>query len=250
MAAVRRNCNEVNAMKIIKAKSYQDLSRKAANLISAQVILKPECVLGLATGSTPIGTYRQLVEWYQKDDIDFSRVTTFNLDEYVGLSPENPQSYHAFMRRNLFDHVNLAPERCHVPDGCATDLARACREYDAAIAEKGGIDLQLLGIGGNGHIAFNEPGEAFEKDTHIVALKESTIRANQRFFASADQVPRQAITMGIRLIMQARKILLIAEGTAKKRALEQALFGPISAQVPASILQLHPDLTVICHVEE
>ena len=237
-------------MKIIKAKSYQDLSRKAANLISAQVILKPECVLGLATGSTPIGTYRQLVEWYQKDDIDFSRVTTFNLDEYVGLSPENPQSYHAFMRRNLFDHVNLASERCHVPDGCATDLARACREYDAAIAEKGGIDLQLLGIGGNGHIAFNEPGEAFEKDTHIVALKESTIQANQRFFASADQVPRQAITMGIRLIMQARKILLIAEGTAKKQALEQALFGPISAQVPASILQLHPDLTVICHVEE
>ena len=237
-------------MKIIKAKSYQDLSRKAANLISAQVILKPECVLGLATGSTPIGTYRQLVEWYQKDDVDFSRVTTFNLDEYVGLSPENPQSYHAFMRRNLFDHVNLVPERCHVPDGCATDLARACREYDAAIAERGGIDLQLLGIGGNGHIAFNEPGEAFEKDTHIVALKESTIQANQRFFASADQVPRQAITMGIRLIMQARKILLIAEGTAKKRALEQALFGPISAQVPASILQLHPDLTVICHVEE
>ncbi len=199
MTAVRRNFNEVNAMKIIKAKSYQDLSRKAANLISAQVILKPECVLGLATGSTPIGTYRQLVEWYQKDDVDFSRVTTFNLDEYVGLSPENPQSYHAFMRRNLFDHVNLAPERCHVPDGCATDLARACREYDAAIAERGGIDLQLLGI---------------------------------------------------RLIMQARKILLIAEGTAKKRALEQALFGPISAQVPASILQLHPDLTVICHVEE
>ena len=237
-------------MKIIKAKSYQDLSRKAANLISAQVILKPECVLGLATGSTPIGTYRQLVEWYQKDDVDFSRVTTFNLDEYVGLSPENPQSYHAFMRRNLFDHVNLAQERCHVPDGCATDLARACREYDAAIAEKGGIDLQLLGIGGNGHIAFNEPGEAFEKDTHIVALKESTIQANQRFFASADQVPRQAITMGIRLIMQARKILLIAEGPAKKQALEQALFGPISAQVPASILQLHPDLTVICHVEE
>ena len=237
-------------MKIISAKSYQDLSRKAANIISAQVILKPNCVLGLATGSTPIGTYRQLAEWYRKDDIDFSAVTTFNLDEYVGLSPEDPQSYHYFMRVNLFSHVNLRPDCCHVPDGCAPDLAQACRDYDAAIAAHGGIDLQLLGIGGNGHIAFNEPGEAFEKNTHIVQLKESTIQGNKRFFESEDQVPRQAITMGIRLIMQARKILLIADGAAKKDALEKALYGPITAAVPASILQLHPDLTVISHVED
>ena len=245
MTAARRNFNEVNAMKIIKAKSYQDLSRKAANLISAQVILKPECVLGLATGSTPIGTYRQLVEWYQKDDVDFSRVTTFNLDEYVGLSPENPQSYHAFMRRNLFDHVNLAPERCHVPDGCATDLARACREYDAAIAERGGIDLQLLGIGHNGHIGFNEPGGAFEKETHCVALTENTIQANARFFGPGEKVPTHAYTMGIKTIMSAKKILLIASGEDKAEILNKMICGPIVPAVPASVLQLHNDVTVV-----
>lgn len=236
-------------MRIIKAKSYQDLSRKAANIISAQVILKPNCVLGLATGSTPLGTYRQLVEWYRKDDIDFSKVTTFNLDEYVGLRPDDPQSYYSYMRQNLFDLTNLRPGSCHVPDGCAVDLAAACRDYDAAISEAGGIDLQLLGIGSNGHIAFNEPGAAFEKDTHIVSLRESTIAANSRFFPDGC-VPRQAITMGIRLIMQARKILLIADGPGKRNALHRALYGPISAEIPASILQLHPDLTVICHVKE
>lgn len=237
-------------MKIIKAKSYQELSRKAAALIAAQVTLKPNCVLGLATGSTPIGTYDRLAEMHQKGELDFSRVTTFNLDEYVGLSPENPQSYHAFMQAQLFGRVNLAPERCHVPDGCAENTLQTCREYDEAIARVGGLDLQLLGIGGNGHIAFNEPGDAFVGDTHIVTLEESTIRANRRFFQSEEQVPRQAITMGIRSIMQSRKILLIADGEAKKAALEKALFGSITPQVPASILQIHPDLTVICHVEE
>lgn len=237
-------------MEIIKAKSYQELSRRAAALISAQVILKPQCVLGLATGSTPIGTYDQLAEAYQRGELDFSRVTTFNLDEYVGLSPENPQSYHAFMQEQLFRRVNLAPERCHVPDGCARVPELACREYEEDIAAAGGIDLQLLGIGGNGHIAFNEPGSVFERDTHIVMLEESTIRANRRFFQSEEQVPRKAITMGIGRIMQARKILLIADGAAKKDALDKALFGPITPQVPASILQLHPNLTVICHVEE
>lgn len=236
-------------MRVIKAKSYQDLSRKAANILSAQVILKPNCVLGLATGNTPLGTYRQLADWYRKDDIDFSRVTTFNLDEYVGLGPDDPQSYHGYMRQNLFDLVNLRPEACHLPNGCAADLSTACREYDAAISEAGGIDLQLLGIGSNGHIAFNEPGAAFEKDTHIVTLRESTRLANSSFFPDGC-VPHQAITMGIRLIMQARKILLIADGPRKRDALHKALYGPISAEVPASILQLHPDLTVICHVEE
>lgn len=237
-------------MEIIKAKSYQELSCKAAALISAQVLLKPQCVLGLATGSTPIGTYDRLAENYQNGALDFSRVTTFNLDEYVGLSPDDPQSYHAFMQAHLFRRVNLAPERCHVPDGCADDLQQVCRDYDAAIENAGGLDLQLLGIGGNGHIAFNEPGDAFVGDTHIVTLEESTIRANRRFFQSEEQVPRRAITTGIRRIMQARKILLIADGAAKKDALDKALFGPITPQVPASILQLHPDLTVICHVED
>lgn len=237
-------------MKIIHAKSYADLSRKTANIISAQVIIKPNCVLGLATGSTPLGTYKQLIDWYNKDDIDFSQVTTFNLDEYVGLAPDNPQSYHAYMRENLFDHVNLRKEACHVPDGMASDPEEACRRYDAMIQNHGGIDLQLLGIGKNGHIAFNEPGEAFEKDTHIVSLDTSTLQANRRFFGPEEKMPQQAITMGIRLIMQAKKILLIADGPGKREILEKALFGPISAQVPASILQLHPDLTVICHVED
>lgn len=237
-------------MKIIQAKSYQDMSRKAANIISAQVILKPNCVLGLATGATPIGTYQQLIDWYRKDDIDFSRVTTFNLDEYVGLSPDDPQSYHAYMREIFFDHVNLQKNAVHLPDGMADDLPAACAHYDAAIASHGGIDLQLLGIGTNGHIAFNEPGEAFEKDTHIVSLDPSTLRANRRFFASPEEMPRQAITMGIRMIMQAKRILLLADGEGKRDILNKALYGPISAQIPASILQLHPDLTVICHVEE
>ncbi len=237
-------------MKIIHAKSYADLSRKAANIISAQVILKPNCVLGLATGSTPLGTYKQLIEWYNKDDIDFSQVTTFNLDEYVGLDPADPQSYHAYMRENLFDHVNLRKNAVHVPDGMVEDLADACKRYDALIQSHGGIDLQLLGIGKNGHIAFNEPGEAFEKDTHIVTLETSTLQANRRFFGTEEDMPKHAITMGIRMIMQAKKILLIADGESKRDILNKALYGPISAQVPASILQLHPDLTVVCHVED
>lgn len=237
-------------MKIITAKSYQELSRRAAALISAQILLKPDCVLGLATGSTPIGAYQQLAEWHRQGELDFSAVTTFNLDEYVGLSPENPQSYHAFMQEQLFCRVNLAPERCHVPDGCSENPEETCRAYDAAIAAAGGVDLQLLGIGSNGHIAFNEPGESFPRNTHITDLKESTIQANRRFFESVDQVPRRAITMGIGSIMQARRILLIADGAGKKQALEQALYGPITPHVPASVLQLHPDLTVICHVED
>ena len=237
-------------MKVIHTKNYQELSEKAARLIAAQVTVKPDCVLGLATGSTPIGAYQQLVRMYEHGELDFSEVTTFNLDEYVGLTPENDQSYHYFMHDHLFDHVNLRPECCHVPDGCAKDPAKFCEEYDAAIAAKGGIDLQLLGIGGNGHIAFNEPCAEFVPATHLVSLKESTIEANKRFFASADEVPRQAITLGIRRIMQAKKVLLLADGSAKKDAIEKALYGPITPEVPASILQLHPDLTVICHLDD
>ena len=236
-------------MQLIRVSSYEELSRKAADIISAQVILKPGCVLGLATGSTPIGTYRQLIERFRRGDLDFSRVTAFNLDEYLGISPEHPQSYHAFMQEHLFRHINICPQRCHVPEGCAEDPRAFARAYDQAITEHGGIDLQLLGIGNNGHIAFNEPGDAFIKETHVVSLKKSTIEANKRFFTSIDQVPTQAITMGVGSIMQAKKVLLLAEGPVKKDALEKALYGPICPQMPASILQLHPDLTVICHVD-
>jgi glucosamine-6-phosphate deaminase len=234
-----------NMMKFVTVDSYEKLSRKAANIISAQVISKPNCVLGLATGSSPVGTYRQLIEWYNKGDLDFSNVVSINLDEYVGLTGDNDQSYRYFMQTNLFDHVNIRRENTYVPNGCATDTDRECTEYDARIEAYGGIDLQLLGIGLDGHIGFNEPADVFEKGTHVVDLHESTIKANARFFANESDVPRKAITMGMGAIMQAKKVLLIANGKAKKDILQKAFFGPITPAVPASILQLHPDLTVI-----
>lgn len=233
-------------MNIIKAKDYQDMSRKAANIISAQVIMKPDCVLGLATGSTPVGTYRQLIEWYEKGDLDFSRVSTVNLDEYRGLTHTDPQSYYYFMQENLFDHVNIDKAATHVPDGTNPDAADACAKHEQIIKSLGGIDLQLLGLGNNGHIGFNEPGAAFEKETHLVDLAESTIRANARFFASIDEVPKQAYTMGIRTIMQAKKILVVVSGEGKADIVSRAFFGPVTPEVPASILQMHPDVTVVC----
>ncbi len=232
-------------MKLIKASDYKDMSRKAANIISAQVILHPSCVLGLATGSTPIGTYEQLVEWYRKGDLDFSLIHSVNLDEYCGLSPENPQSYRYFMNCHLFHLVNINEKNTYIPNGMASDLQEECRRYDQLISELGGIDLQLLGLGHNGHIGFNEPNKAFEKTTHIVDLGQSTIEANSRFFPTIEDVPRQAITMGIKSIMQAKKILLIVNGESKKEILRRSLYGPVTPEVPASILQLHPDLTVI-----
>ena len=232
-------------MVIYKAKNYQDLSRKAANIISAQIIMKPDCVLGLATGSSPIGTYKQLIEWYNKGDLDFAKVTTINLDEYKGLDPDNDQSYRYFMNTNLFDHVNIDKARTYVPNGLEEDSEKACADYNEIIRSVGGIDMQLLGIGGNGHIGFNEPGAAFEKETHCVDLTESTIKANARFFETMDDVPKQAYTMGIKNIMTAKKILLVATGEAKAEALYKSLYGPITPNVPASILQLHPDVTVV-----
>ncbi|MBQ3088806.1 MAG: glucosamine-6-phosphate deaminase [Clostridia bacterium] len=232
-------------MKFITVDSYEKLSRQAANIISAQVIIKPDSVLGLATGSSPIGTYKQLIEWYNKGDIDFSNTITVNLDEYVGLRGDNDQSYRYFMDNNLFNHINIKKENTFVPNGCADDLCKECAAYDAKIKELGGIDLQLLGIGLDGHIGFNEPDEFFVKSTHVVKLHESTIEANSRFFASKDEVPTEAVTMGMISIMQAKKILLVANGKNKKEILEKAFFGPITPQIPASILQLHPDLTVI-----
>lgn len=232
-------------MRIYKGKDYADMSRKAANIISAQVIMKPGCVLGLATGSTPIGLYQQLVAWYEKGDLDFSEVRTVNLDEYKGLSRENDQSYYYFMHHNLFDHVNLPAENSHLPNGMEPDSDKECRRYSELIRSMGGVDLQLLGIGHNGHIGFNEPGDAFDNDVHCVNLTQSTIEANKRFFASADDVPKQAYTMGIKTIMQAKKILIVASGEDKADIVRDAFFGPITPKVPASVLQLHNDVTLV-----
>ncbi len=232
-------------MKIIRARDYNDMSRKAANIISAQIIMKPNCVLGLATGSTPIGTYAQLVEWYHKGDLDFSEVTTVNLDEYKGLTKDNEQSYYYFMNDNLFSKVNIDPKRTFLPDGTEPDSDKACADYNKVIASVGGVDLQLLGLGHNGHIGFNEPGMAFEAETHCVDLTESTMKANQRFFDSMDDVPKQAYTMGIKTIMQAKKILVVVSGEDKASIVKEAFFGPITPKIQASVLQLHNDVTVV-----
>ncbi|WP_026665085.1 glucosamine-6-phosphate deaminase [Butyrivibrio sp. FC2001] len=231
-------------MKIIRAKDYNDMSRKAANIISAQVIMKPDSVLGLATGATPVGTYKQLIDWYNKGDIDFSEVTTINLDEYRGLPKTHKQSYWHFMHENFFNHVNVPENNIHVPDGSNLNSEEACEEYEEIIRKAGGIDLQLLGIGTDGHIGFNEPGEAFELLTHCVDLTQSTIDSNQKFFGD-EEMPRQAYTMGIKSIMQARKVLMVVNGESKADIIERALFGRVTPEVPASVLQMHPDFTII-----
>ena len=223
-------------MRIYKAKDYEEMSRKAAGIVSAQIIMKPDCVLGLATGSTPVGLYKQLIEWYRNGDLDFSGVRTVNLDEYKGISRENDQSYYYFMHQNLFDHVNIPAGNTHLPDGM---------EPDELIQSMGSVDLQLLGIGHNGHIGFNEPADAFDKLVHCVNLTQSTIEANKRFFASAEEVPRQAYTMGIQTIMRSKKILIIANGEGKADIVRDAFFGPITPMVPASVLQLHNDVTLV-----
>ncbi len=232
-------------MVIYKTKNYDEMSKKAANIIAAQIVSKPDSVLGLATGSTPIGTYKHLVEKYQNGDLDFSGITSVNLDEYKGLSPENDQSYRYFMNTNLFDHVNIDKSRTHVPNGLEPDSAKACAEYDQIVADCGGVDLQLLGLGHNGHIGFNEPGEIFENGTHCVNLTERTIEANTRFFASADEVPRQAYTMGIGTIMQAKKVLVVVSGKDKAPAVKAMINGPVTPEVPASILQFHKNVIVV-----
>lgn len=232
-------------MRIYKAKDYEEMSRKAAGIVSAQIIMKPECVLGLATGSTPVGLYKQLIEWYRNGDLDFSGVRTVNLDEYKGISRENDQSYYYFMHQNLFDHVNIPAGNTHLPDGMEPDSEKECRRYEELIQSMGSVDLQLLGIGHNGHIGFNEPADAFDKQVHCVNLTQSTIEANKRFFASAEEVPRQAYTMGIQTIMRSKKILIIANGEGKADIVRDAFFGPITPMVPASVLQLHNDVTLV-----
>lgn len=232
-------------MRIYKTKDYEEMSKKAASLIASQMTLKPDSVLGLATGSTPVGTYQKLIQWYQEGMLDFSGITSVNLDEYRGLSPENDQSYRYFMNHNLFDHVNIKKERTYVPDGLEKDSETACKKYDEIIDYVGGIDLQILGLGHNGHIGFNEPGNYFEKTTHCVDLTESTIEANKRFFNREEDVPRQAYTMGIQTIMKAKMILLLVSGEGKAQILHDVICGPITPNVPASILQMHPNVIVI-----
>lgn len=232
-------------MRIIKTKDYTDMSRKAAGMIAGQVIMKPDCVLGLATGSSPIGTYDRLAEMYEQGDLDFSGISTVNLDEYKGLNRENEQSYYYFMHKHLFDRVNIDIKRTNVPNGMEPDARKECIRYEELIASLGGVDMQLLGLGHNGHIGFNEPAKAFDKVTHCVDLTESTIEANKRFFASADDVPKQAYTMGIGTIMKARKVLLVVSGQDKAAIVAKAFFGAVTPEVPASILQMHSNVTVI-----
>ena len=232
-------------MQVYCGKDYAQMSRKVANILSAQIILKPDSVLGLATGSTPIGAYDLLVKWCNRGDLVFSKVTPVNLDEYKGLSGENEQSYRYFMNKNLFDRVNIDKSKTYVPDGTEEDSQKACENYNSIIRSVGGVDMQLLGLGHNGHIGFNEPGEAFEKETHCVKLKQSTIEANKRFFDKEEDVPQYAYTMGIKTIMMAKKIVIAVSGKDKAEIVAKAFAGPVTPEVPASILQMHPDVTLI-----
>ena len=232
-------------MKVYIGKNYEEMSRIAANVLSAQVMMKPDCVLGLATGSTPIGTYKVLIERCAQGDLDFSQVKSINLDEYVGLSGEHDQSYRYFMNNNLFNHINIDKANTNVPNGLAEDVDAECARYNDVINTLGPIDIQVLGMGHNGHIGFNEPDDHFPLETHKVDLAQSTIDANARFFASADEVPRQALTMGIKTIMQAKKVLVVVSGKDKAEIVKKAFTGPVTPQVPASILQMHPDVILV-----
>lgn len=236
-------------MRIICAKDYKEMSEMAADIIGAQVLLKPDAVLGLATGSTPIGTYEELVRRYEAGRLDFSKIKTVNLDEYRGLTRDNDQSYYYFMHSHLFDYININKNNTKVPDGMEPDALKAGQDYENIIKNYGGIDLQLLGLGNNGHIGFNEPGDEFIDKTHVVDLTESTIEANKRFFASIDDVPKQAYTMGIGSIMRAKRVLMVVNGKGKAEIVKEAFFGPITPKVPASILQLHNDFILIGDVE-
>ncbi|MBN1066958.1 glucosamine-6-phosphate deaminase [Clostridium botulinum] len=236
-------------MKILVCENYDKLSEKAAQIIMSQITLKSNSILGLATGSTPIGMYKKLVEMYENKMIDFSDVKTFNLDEYQNLPISNDQSYHYFMDDNLFNYINVKRENIHIPNGMANDIENECVKYDNLIKEAGGIDIQVLGIGNNAHIGFNEPTVNFEKKTYVVELEESTKIANARFFNSLDEVPSKAITMGIGSIFESKKIMLLATGKNKAKAIYDTIYGKVTPEVPASILQFHDDLIVILDKE-
>lgn len=232
-------------MNVIVVKDYEALSKKAASLIQSHLSWQPDAVLGLATGSTPIGTYKALIDLYQQGEIDFSQVTTFNLDEYLGLDKSNEQSYDYFMKHQFFNHVNVREEAIHMPDGMSEDHEAACVSYEKSIVAHGGIDLQLLGIGHNGHIGFNEPNEEFEAKTHIVNLDQKTIEANKRFFDSVDDVPKQAISMGIKTIMRSKNILLLASGEDKADIIAKLVNNDITPDLPASVLHLHEHVIIL-----
>ena len=236
-------------MKIYKAKDYKDMSRKAANIISAQVIMKPNCVLGLATGSTPIGTYDQLVEWYNKGDLDFSEVTTVNLDEYKGLPRTNDQSYYYFMHQHLFDRVNIDPERTNVPNGMEPDAEKECGRYEELIRSLGGVDLQLLGLGHNGHIGFNEPLSSLNSRTRAKALTPETYEQNAPLFDKPEDMPMRAFTMGVGTIMDAKSVILLVTGAEKAQILKKAVEGPVTSMISATALQYHNKALVICDEE-
>jgi glucosamine-6-phosphate deaminase len=232
-------------LRIIITKDYNELSKTTASLLAKEIRTKPRAVIGLATGSTPLGTYQELVRLHKEEGLDFSGIRTFNLDEYFRLPPEHPESYHAFMAKNLFNHVNVKPENVSIPDGMAPDVQKFCSDYELRIKEAGGIDIQLLGIGRDGHIGFNEPGSSLGSRTRLKTLTEETVRDNTRFFGGEENVPRLAITMGVGTILDARKLLMLASGAEKADAVKQAIEGPVSSQVTASVLQLHPNVTVV-----
>ena len=232
-------------MRVYVGKDYEEMSRIAANVLAAQVTMKPDCTLGLATGSTPIGTYKELIRRYENGELDFSQVKSINLDEYVGLSGEHDQSYRYFMNTNLFNHINIDKANTNVPNGLAEDVDAECARYNEVINTLGPIDIQVLGMGHNGHIGFNEPSDIFELETHKVELAQTTIDANARFFASADELPRQALTMGIKTIMQAKAVLVVVNGVGKAEIVKKAFTGPVTPQVPASILQMHPNVILV-----
>lgn len=232
-------------MRVIIAKDYKELSQKASSILASQLILKPESVLGLATGSTPIGTYEELIKLNREGIVSFSSATTFNLDEYYGLDGNNPNSYNYFMRDKLFNHIDIDNNRVHIPNGLTKDIQKECQTYEKKIVEKGGIDIQLLGIGRNGHIGFNEPDAKFEAKTHLVNLDKDTVGDNSRFFRDIREVPKKAISIGIKTIMNSKKILLLASGEDKASTVYNALHGEITPKVPASVLQLHQDVIVI-----
>ena len=236
-------------MKIIVTENYNMLSKAAADIIQKVINAKNDAVLGLATGGTPIGTYEELINRYNEKKIDFSNITTINLDEYIGLDGDNPESYRYFMNNKLFNHINIDKSKTFLPNGVAEDIEKECKDYDKRIDEVGGIDIQILGVGNNGHIAFNEPSKYLDINTHVVELKEETIKANSRFFDSLDEVPKKAITMGIGKIMQAKKIILLAYGKGKAEAIEGLLSSKITTENPSTILNLHPDVTLIIDKE-
>lgn len=236
-------------MVIYEGKNYEDISEQAAHIVASEVIVKPNAVLGLATGSSPVRMYEQLVKWNQEGKVDFSEVTTVNLDEYKGLGPNDTQSYRYFMDKNLFDHININKENTYVPNGLEPDSNKACREYDRLLSSLGRQDIQVLGLGGNGHIGFNEPDNKFQKRTHCVRLAESTIAANARFFDAPENVPTEAYSMGIKGILLAKKIVVIVSGTQKAQALYDIVYGPITPEVPGSVLQLHDQVIVLADPE-